>query len=158
MRATVTALAALVGVPVLLVGVAAAVVTPLVLRGLDDVTFGLGPHTVGVRMTPDGHVLVDPAGGNGSFAAVVLRGSDGTVLWRADATGQSHPVSELRVGVAPQGFRDLVPLTGPLDPRASYVIELYVIHPPPEPAGATAYLIGGGTATFRPIDLRPNRA
>jgi hypothetical protein len=152
------ALVAVVAVPTLLLLVAFVVVARLETGW--EVDLDLGARPVGVQATAEGGVLVrdGPCAGIGR-SAVLLRAPDGSVVWRADAAG-SQPIDELQLGSPPPGFRDVVSLTRPLEPRAIYTVELYAVLPPTDVATAPAasasnpYLMAGGTASFRPADLR----
>ena len=126
---------------------------------------GLGQHSLGVRTVRAGGIVVeDPPCTATSRSALVLRTPDGSVVWRAEtASGSAAPIGPVTIGTPPSGFRDVVPLTRPLDSRVTYTVELYVIPPPPEagassaPTTLTASLVGAGTAKFRPADLRTDR-
>lgn len=157
-----TAVVAVVAAPTLLLLVAFLVVARLA-KGW-DVELDLGARPVGVQATAEGGVLVreGPCAGVGR-SAVLLRAPDGSVVWRADTAG-SRPIDGLRLGSPPPGFRDVVPLTRPLEPRTIYTVELYAVLPPTEVGTASAasasnnpYLLAGGTASFRPADLRTDR-
>jgi hypothetical protein len=140
------------------------VVSPLEVVGfgpLIDLS-GLGQHRVGVRASGGGLIVVEDAPCTAtSRSAVVLRAADRSVVWRAEAeSGSAAPIGPVTIGTPPSGFREAVPLSRPLDPQATYTVELYLIPPPPEtvlPSTATtvsASVIGADTATFRPADLR----
>jgi hypothetical protein len=153
-------LVAVVAVPTLLLLVAFVVVARLATGW--EVDLDLGARPVGVQATAEGGVLVrdGPCAGIGR-SAVLLRAPDGSVVWRADAAG-SQPIDELQLGSPPPGFRDVVSLTRPLEPRAIYTVELYAVTPPANLNGATSasntpFLVAGGTASFRPADLRTDR-
>jgi hypothetical protein len=113
---------------------------------------------LGVRPGPGGAVAVDrpPCTTAGAYVALVLRGPDGTVLWRADASA-GRQVATFTVGRPPEGFSEVVPLAAPLDPATRYTVQMFVIPPAPGAADPDAGLPFGGRATFRPADLRADR-
>jgi hypothetical protein len=116
---------------------------------------GLEPHPVGVSVAPEGVTAASaPCHEAVSYRTITLTTTDGTVAWQAGATTLSQPVPRLIVGTAPPGFRDDVPLAGPLDPQASYRLEVTIMRPDNH---AVTPLILAGVATFRPVDLRADR-
>ncbi len=130
------------------------VVAPLASVAFDGPLLSLpGPHSVEVATTPDGVAVIDaPCRERIPYRWITVRAVGGTVVWQAEGAGASVP--RLTVGTTPAGFRDVVPLAAPLDPHATYVIELTVLRP----GTAGAELLGAGTATFRPGELPPEPA
>jgi hypothetical protein len=131
-----------------------------------EVDIDLGPQDLGVSGRPGGPITARvPSCADAPFAVVRLVAGDGTTVWQAEA-GQPRAVGRLTVGTAPRGFRDTVPLAAqPLDPRATYDLELFAIPPtgetaatlPGAPRGTDVGLAFGATVRFRPADLRPDR-
>ena len=126
----------------------------------------VGPSMAGVTARSGGPITARlPRCENHQFSVVRLLTDDGSTAWSAEAP-QPTGVERLTVGRAPPGFRDTVPLSArPLDPRASYDLQLLVIRPPGDtaaraPQGAPESdieLAFGATVRFRPADLRPDR-
>jgi hypothetical protein len=91
--------------------------------------------------------------------ALVLRGPQGQVLWRAaGASPDGGSLAPFTVGRAPAGFHDTVPLASPLRAGVAYAVEVSVLEDgssttlPPEVA-----LAFGARGAFRPGDLAPGR-
>ncbi len=175
-RTNVKVVLALVGTPVLLVLVAFWVVAPLTLKGC-AVEINLSSRPVGIQAAAGGDIVVKTGLCDETFdySAVALRAGDGNAVWRVDTDPGPHPDPgldhDLTIGTTPQGFHEVVPLAAPLDRNAIYHVELYLLAQPPEPTATTSiglgststtfdrafYLACGGTASFRPADLRPGR-
>jgi hypothetical protein len=135
-----------------------------------DVDVDLGPSALGVSSRPGGPIrAVLPSCAAQQFTYVRLLAGDGSTLWSAEAP-RAASVERFTVGTAPPGFRDSVPLADrPLDPHATYDLQVLVMGPAEPTTTATVRsgeasmtaidpaLMFGARARFRPVDLRPDR-
>jgi hypothetical protein len=156
-RRGLAAAAGIVTIPLVLVGLAAYWIASQ-LDGCEVMLPASLIGDLGVRPGPGGTTVVDhPPCPAVPLVALVLRGPDGGVLWRADAN-PGRPVGTLTLGQAPEGFTEVVPLAAPLDPATPYTVQMYVIDPGPgSAADPDAGLAFGRRATFRPADLGAGR-
>lgn len=172
----------LVGVPAVMVLIAIGVIAALV--GVDGCEVRIEPTgAAGVRTAAEGtvSVVLGPCESR-SFRSIRLLDAAGTVVWQADAPAPVD-VEQVPVGRPGGPFTEVVPLAAPLEPIATYRVELSLLDPATAASTATTastaataatdspaagdggasttdaavYALFGSAATFRPADLAPDR-
>jgi hypothetical protein len=115
----------------------------------------VGPRDLGMSLDDAGAITARvPICYGGGARVVKLLGPEDAVLWQAEAE-ESHDLEGFVVGVAPEGFTDAVPYVGPLDPQATYEVQLL-----PEANDSdtgTGELSTGAHTRFRRSDLSPDQ-
>lgn len=165
-----------VGVPAVLLAAAVGVVAALV--GIDGCEVRIEPTgAAGVRAGTDGtvSVVLGPCESR-SFRSIRLVDAAGTVVWQAGAPAPVD-VDQVPIGRPGGPFTEVVPLAAPLEPTATYRVELSLLDPAtststgatartdspaagdggPSTTAAAVYALFGSAATFRPADLAPDR-
>jgi hypothetical protein len=103
--------------------------------------------------TDDGRVQLDvPECRRADPRSVRISEHGGPMVWQANAD-EPTPLDQLVIGVAPEGFDEVVGLAKPLDADTTYDAELWVGYPGVERPS----LLGGARTTFVPDDLRSDR-
>jgi hypothetical protein len=135
-----------------------AVVLLLVPFGLDACEYSKDPGAgdLGIGLDPAAGVTARvPICVTEGAQVLQLVGPERVVLWRAEST-QPVSVESFVVGVTPEGFTEIVPLAGPLDPETSYDVQMLTDLTTDSPT-TTIELEAGAHTEFRPVDLAPDR-
>lgn len=130
------------------------------------------PEDLGVTVDDEGAIVaLVPSCFDGRTGALQVVGPDQAVLWRVEAE-EPLPVRTFVIGVAPEGFQEVVALPAGLDPAAIYDVQLLpdaesgstsssttTTTAPPEGGTTTTSdeplfeQVGGAHTEFRPADL-----
>lgn len=152
----------LIALPIGTVGLVFLVFMPYALESCED-DIDTTPAHLGVSSDPTGVITARvPPCHSGVAAALQLLAPDDAVLWRAEAEEQQE-LSVFTIGLAPEGFTDVVPLAAPLDPAVDYEVQLLFfsrvsstggVSPGAVAADDDLQLFGGARTTFRPDTLQ----
>ncbi|MGH9209528.1 MAG: hypothetical protein ACRD2C_02490 [Acidimicrobiales bacterium] len=148
----VAAVCGLIAAPVVAILAVVLVLVPFA-RNTFDYGRDPGPQDLGMSIDAQGLITARvPICLDGGAQVLQLVGPDQAVVWRAEAA-EPVELETFVVSVAPEGFTDSVAFVGPLNPDATYDMQLLPSIPAESPT--TTEISEGAHTQFRQVDLDP---